>query len=102
MKKAIKQICFLFLAFGLVTILADGSSINHTFYPAHDSLSKDCADVSNHFENSCSICCEDDIFLIHSKVKSGIILNFSDPFPGLIVLIQNSHSSSIWQPPKFS
>jgi hypothetical protein len=101
MKKAIEQTCFLFLAVSLMIILVDGSSIDHAFYPDHASFSKECSDVSNHFENSCSICCEDDIFVNHSKVKSKICLSIIDPLSGLMIVINNNHFASIWQPPKF-
>jgi hypothetical protein len=102
MKRAIKQIYFLFLAVSLITILADGSSINHTFYPDHTSFSKECSDVSNHHENSCSVCCEDDIFNNHSKIKSNIFFSIIEPIAGLMIIFENDKFTSIWQPPKFS
>jgi hypothetical protein len=102
MKKSTKQIFSLFFALCLTIILADGSFIDHAFVYQYSGFHQECSDVSNHLENSCSVCFEDDIFINHSKIKSNIFLSIIEPLAGLMIIFENDNFTSIWQPPKFS
>jgi hypothetical protein len=102
MKNSIKQYYILFLAVCLIVILADGSFIDQAFSPYHFDFQKECSDFSKHYEYSHSVCFEDDIIVIPSKVKSTNVPDFIEHLPDLTIHIKNNYITKIWQPPKFS
>jgi hypothetical protein len=102
MKKSIKHFYILFLGICLTLILADGSFIDKAFSPFHFDFHKECSDFSKHFEYSHSVCFEDDIVVIPSRVKSNKVSGFIEPLPDISASLKSSFITYIWQPPKFS
>jgi hypothetical protein len=102
MKKAIKQISFLILALSLNLVWTSNCFDDIAFFQNHISTCSECSDSSDPFEHIHSICCEDDVFMNDSKVKSNIFNVKNDKVPVLNDNFRNDYSNDIWQPPKFS
>jgi hypothetical protein len=101
MKKAIKQISFLILALSLNLVWANSSFNDIASFQNHISTCNECSDSSDPFECFHSICCEDDVFMNDSKVKSGIFNVMNDKVSVLNDNFRNGYVNNIWQPPKF-
>jgi len=101
MKKAIKQISFLILALSLNLVWASSSFNDIAFSQNHISTCNECSDSSDPFECFHSICCEDDVFMNDSKVKSNIFNVMNDKVSVLNDNFRNGYLNNIWQPPKF-
>jgi hypothetical protein len=101
MKKAIKQISFLIFALSLNLVWASSSFDEVAFFQNHLSICSECSDSSDTFECFHTFCCEDDVFMTDSKIKSNLFDAMNDEVPGLTGISQNDYSNNIWQPPKF-
>jgi hypothetical protein len=101
MKKAIKQISFLIMVLSLNLVWANSSFDDIAFSKNHINTCSECSDSSDTFEYFSSICCEDDIFMNDSKVKSNIFDVRNDKFPFINDNFRNEYLNIVWQPPKF-
>jgi hypothetical protein len=100
MKRAIKQISLLILALSLNLVWANSSFDDIAFFQNHISIFNECSDSSVPFECFHSICCEDDVFMYDSKVKSNESDTENDRVPGINDNFRNGYLNTIWQPPK--
>lgn len=102
MKKAIKQISFLILALSLNLVWAGSSFDDVAFFQNHISICSECSDSSGTFECFHSFCCEDDVFMTDSMIKSNLFDAMNYKVQGLNDNFRNDFSNNIWQPPKSS
>jgi hypothetical protein len=102
MKKAIKQISLLILTLSLNLVWANSSFDDIAYFQNHISTCSQCSDSSDPFECFHSICCEDDVLMNDSKVKSNIFNLVNDNVLVLNDNFRNDYLNNIWQPPKFS
>jgi hypothetical protein len=100
MKKAIQQISLLILALSLNLVWANSSFDDIASFQNHITACSECSDSSDPFEYFHSICCEDDVFMNDSKVKSNVSDTENDRVPGLNDNFRNGYLNTIWQPPK--
>ena len=100
MKKAIQQISLLILALSLTLIWADSSFDDIASFQNYITASSECSDSSDTFEYFSSVCCEDDVFMYDSKVKSNVSGTENDIVPGLNDNFRNGYLNTVWQPPK--
>ena len=102
MKKAVNYIYVLFVTLSLSLIMADCGLLDTAFSHNHYSSQRACADLVDHFEHAHSGYFEDEVFTndflrkYNNTPKNTCIFSLFD------LTVNNSFTSSVWQPPKLS
>ena len=102
MKKALKQICLLFVSLSLTMTLVNSGVIDNFLCLNNICSHIECSDIATQSEHSHTACYGDDVLLNDSKIKSNKFIGSIDLVFTLRVDFKNSYLTSIWQPPKIS
>jgi hypothetical protein len=101
MRGTAKQVSFLIFALILNLVWVNSRFDKASCFQNNICLCNDCQDTSDPSVYLDSICCEDDVFLNDSIVKSENIEIINDKVLLSKVFILKDHLNKIWQPPKF-
>jgi hypothetical protein len=101
MRSTAKQLSFLIFALILNLVWVNSRFDEDAFLQNNICICTGCQDTSDHTVYFDSICCEDDVFMNDTIVKSDSIEINNDKVLLSKVFILKDYLNKIWQPPKF-
>ena len=100
LKEKMGKLSQLVLVVSFSLIWAGTNFNDQALFRNHISMCSECSEAADLSENLHLICCEDDLFMHDSVVKSNVFNILDEVVPVLTVNLSNDYFQNFWKPPK--